>query len=107
MATGEHVARLGILVNTDRHLGHVLGIGRAALARGHEVVVFVMDVGTQLLRDPDLQALAERPGLTLSLCDHSAKRHGVDLEGLPARVVRGSQLNNAMLNHQADRVIVL
>ena len=101
------MARLGILVNTDRHLKDVLGIGRAALARGHEVIVFVMDAGTRLLRNPDLQELAERPGLTLSLCDHSAKRHGVDLDALPPKIVRGSQLNNAMLNHQADRVIVL
>jgi len=101
------VARLGILVNTDRHLKHILGISGAALARGHEVLVFVMDSGAQLLRDPGLQKLAERPGLTLSLCDHSAKRQGVDVDSLPPKVVRGSQLNNAMLNHQADRVIVL
>jgi predicted peroxiredoxin len=106
-ATGECVARLGILVNTDRHLEHLLGIGRAALARGHEVIVFVMDEGTRLLRNPELQQLAERPGVTLSLCDHSAKRHDVDIDALPAKVVRGSQLNNAMLNHQADRVIVV
>jgi predicted peroxiredoxin len=101
------MARLGILVNSDRHLNHLLGISRAALAKGHEVIVFVMDGGTRLLHDPNLQQLTELTGLTMSLCDHSAKHHGVDTSALPAKVVRGSQLNNAMLNHQADRVIVL
>lgn len=101
------MARLGILVNSDRHLNHLLGISRAALAKGHEVLVFVMDEGTRLLPDGHLQQLAECPGLTMSLCDHSAQRHGIDTGALPAHVVRGSQLNNAMLNHQADRVIVL
>ncbi|MBI3044076.1 MAG: DsrE family protein [Betaproteobacteria bacterium] len=101
------MSRLGILVNTDRHLKHLLGFTRAALAAGHEVIIFVMDGGTRLLRDAGLQGLAGLPGVSLSLCDHSAKRHGVDIEGLPAAVVRGSQLNNAMMNHQAERVIVL
>lgn len=101
------MSRLGILVNTDRHLKHVLGFTRAALAARHEVIIFVMDGGTRLLRDAGLQGLAGLPGVSLSLCDHSAKRHGVDIEGLPAAVVCGSQLNNAMMNHQAERVIVL
>lgn len=101
------MAKLGLLVNSDRHLNHLIGISRAALARGHEVLVFVMDAGTHLLPDPALQQLAASQGVTLSLCDHSAKRIGVDIGALPPEVVRGSQLNNAMLNHQADRVIVL
>jgi len=43
----------------------------------------------------------------LSLCEHSAKRHGIATEALSAAVVCGSQLNNAMMNHEADRVIVM
>lgn len=101
------MARLGILVNTDRHVKHVLGFTRAASAKGHEVIVFVMDEGTRLLQDASLVGVAGLPGVTVSLCDHSAKRHGVNTEALPEAVVRGSQLNNAMMNHQAERVIVL
>ena len=101
------MARLGILVNTDRRLRHVLGFTRAASARGHDVIIFLMDEGTRLLRNAGLLGLTELSGVTLSLCDHSAKRYGVDIEGLPAAVVCGSQLNNAMMNHQAERVIVL
>lgn len=101
------MARLGILVNTDRHLKHVLGLTRAASAKGHKVAIFVMDQGTRLLQDPGLLGLAELPGVTLSLCDHSAKRHGVKTEALPEAVVCGSQLNNAMMQHEAERVVVL
>jgi len=101
------VGTLGILVNTDRHAAHVVGLARAALARNHAVSIFVMDGGTHLLRDAALADLASLEGVTLSVCTHSAERHGVSLEALPEAVVRGSQLNNAMMNHQAERVVVL
>ncbi len=97
---------LGILVNTDRHLKHVQGLTRAALARGHPVIIFVMDEGTRLLQNAGLAGLAALEGVTLSLCSHSAERHGVKTDALPGAMVCGSQLNNAMMNHQAERVVV-
>ncbi len=99
--------KLGILVNTDKHLEHVLGIARAALAKRHEVSVFLMDAGTHLVADPALTGLAQLPGIKVSLCDHSAKAHGVATDGLPKQIACGSQLQNAMMNHNADRVILL
>jgi predicted peroxiredoxin len=101
------MARLGILVNTARHLKHVVGVTRAALATRHEVIIFVMDEGTRLLQNAELTGLAGLSGVTLSRCDHSTKRHGVDIEALPVGVVRGSQVNNAKMVQQAERVIVL
>lgn len=98
---------LGILVNSDRHAAHVQGLARAALARNHEVAIFVMDDGTHLLRERAFVELAGLQRVTLSVCTHSAERHHVSLDGLPESVVRGSQLNNAMMNHRADRVLVL
>ena len=97
---------LGILVNTDRHAKHVQGLTRAALARKHDVIIFLMDEGTRLLQDAGCVGLAVLEGVTLSLCSHSAERHGVKTDALPEAVVRGSQLNNAMMNHQAERVVV-
>lgn len=99
--------KLGILVNTARHLGDVVGISRAALAKNHQVIIFAMDEGTRLLENPDFVSLAEHDGVSMSLCDHSAKMFGGKTEGLPAKIVCASQLNNAMMNHEADRVIVL
>jgi len=99
--------KLGILLNTARHLEDVAGITRAALAKNHQVIIFTMDEGTRLLENPTLVSLAGLDGVALSVCDHSAKMHGVKAEGLSPKIVCGSQLHNAMMNHNADRVIVL
>jgi hypothetical protein len=45
--------KLGIFVNTDRHLEHVVGLVKAALSKGHEVTMFNMDDGTKLLGTPE------------------------------------------------------
>ncbi|MEJ2685378.1 MAG: DsrE family protein [Candidatus Sulfobium sp.] len=99
--------KLGILVNTDRHLDHVMGLARAALAKGHEVTVFNMDDGTKLLATPEFSELCRMKGVTTSFCDHSAKHVGAVTEGLPEEMVCGSQYNNAVMNHDADKIIVL
>lgn len=99
--------KLGILVNTDRHLDHVTGLVRAALAKRHEVLIFNMDDGTKLLATPEFSELCKMEGVTMSFCDHSAKHMGVATAGLPEEIVCGSQYNNAVMNHDADRLIVL
>lgn len=99
--------KLGILVNTDRHLDAIAGLTHAARAQGHEVVIFAMDEGTRLLADPACVALCGLPGVTMSFCHESATREAVALERLPAALAGASQLQNAMMVHGADRVIVL
>ncbi len=99
--------KLGILVNTDRNLDAVTGIVRAALSRGHEVMIFAMDEGTRLLRQPDYTGLCSLPGVSMSFCDFSTRGTGVSKEGLSAAIICGSQYNNAAMVHDADRVIVL
>lgn len=76
------MATLGILVNTDRHLRHVQGFTRGALARGHKVIVFLMDSGTRLLQDAALLGLAALPGVTQSLrCATSRRQHSLAAGG--------------------------
>lgn len=99
--------KLGIFVNTDRHKEHVLGIVNAAVAKGHEVVIFNMDDGSKLLSEDSFRALCKAKGVSMSFCDHSALQLGVSKEGIPADIICGSQFNNASMNHDADRVIVL
>jgi len=99
--------KLGILLNTARHLEDVAGITRAALAKNHQVIIFAMDDGTRLLENQILASLAGLEGVSLNVCDHSAKMCGVNVESLSPKIVCGSQLHNAMMNHNADRVIVL
>lgn len=99
--------KLGILVNTDKHPQDILGITKAALAKGHEVVIFNMDAGTKLFGNPGFAALCKTPGVSMSFCDHSAKNWDISKEGIPAEIVCGSQYNNAGMIHGADKVIVL
>lgn len=99
--------KLGILVNTDRRLGHLLGLVAAATAKGHEVVIFAMDQGTRLLDDASFVELAGREGVSVGICAHSADEHRIDTSGKPPTITIGGQFNNAMMAHQADRVIVL
>lgn len=98
---------LGIIVNTARHARHLAGITLAARAKGHDVDIFLTDAGTLLLNDPAVRQLALLQGVQMSFCLHSAGNHGVAVEGIGPEITAGSQLNNAILNHHADRVIVL
>jgi len=98
---------LGILVNTDRHPDHVGGIARAALAKGYAVSIFVMDDGARLLNDPVFSGLGTVQGVKMSFCLQSTKKREIDTRGLPPEIVEGSQLNNAFMHREADRVIVL
>lgn len=99
--------KLGILVNTDRHLEAIIGMTRAASAKGNKVILFAMDAGTRLITDPAYLALCELPGVSLSFCHESAVRAGVSVDAVPEVVTSGSQLQNAMMVQQADRLIVL
>ena len=99
--------KLGILVNTARHLDDVIGLTEAAIAKGREVFIFAMDEGTRLLDDGRFASLACVAGVTMSVCEHSAKSQHVNIEHLAPQIRCGSQLNNATMVHAADRVIVL
>ena len=99
--------KLGIFVNTDKNLDAVQGITKAALAKGHEVILFNMDTGTKLVHNPIYAELCKTKGVSVSFCDHSAKHMGVTAESLPKEIVSGSQYNNAVMQHDADKVIVL
>lgn len=99
--------KLGILVNTDRHLDHVLGIVRAAVSKNHEVMVFAMDDGIHLLSDPSFSGLAGTDNVSMGICRHSAERLGIETENLAEGITVGSQIENALMVHDADRVIIL
>lgn len=98
---------LGILVNSDRHLMQLHGFTKAALQKGHDVEIFVMDDGVKLLVRDSFVNLASVPNVSLRVCEHSAARHGIDVHSLPDELACGGQFSNAMMNHNADRVIVL
>ena len=99
--------KLGILVNTNRHSKDLIGLSNSALAKGHEVIVFFMDSGVKLLEDKDVTELCMETGISMSFCDYTTEKNGISKEGICDKIICGSQYNNATMNHEADRVIVL
>ena len=99
--------KLGVLITTDRHLSHVVGLVSAAVQKGHEPTLFCMDRGTRLLIQNDFLGLCKQAGVTISICQHSADELAVDTSVITRDIVCGSQFNNAMMCHEADKVIVL
>ncbi|HCC68894.1 MAG TPA: hypothetical protein DEP99_03305, partial [Nitrospiraceae bacterium] len=61
--------KLGIFVNTDRHLADVIGVTKAAVLKGYEVIIFTMDDGVKLLENPSFTALYKFQGVSMSYCD--------------------------------------
>lgn len=99
--------KIGIMVTTDRHLDQIRGITQAALRKGHAVALFATDEGAKLLANQQFSSLSALPGVTMSFCDHSAQRYGGRPAGLPEAIAQGSQFENAIMNSESDRVIVL
>lgn len=99
--------KLGIVITTDHHLAHVIGIAQAANAKGHEVSIFAMDVGTRLLNKEEFRSICRLENVVMSVCQHSAGEQGIDTEGVSKEIVLGSQFNNAMMNNESDKVITL
>ncbi|HEB79375.1 MAG TPA: hypothetical protein ENI79_02725 [Rhodospirillales bacterium] len=99
--------KLGILVNTDKHLGHIRGLAAAAAAKDHEVMIFAMDQGVRLLENASFSELAERGGVSITICDHSAEMQGVATEGISKAITCSGQFENAMMVNKADKLIVL
>ncbi len=97
---GCAMSKLGILVNTDKYLEDVVGVAKAAKAAGHDVTIFMMDDGTLLAQDLRDRVAGEAQ---LSYCEHSASARNVeDVEGATS----GSQYQNAVMMHEADKVVV-
>jgi len=98
---------LGILVNSDQREKEVIGITNAALDAGHSVRIFPMDCGTRLLESPAFIRLSEIEGVSMAYCALSAENWKVNTDGVPKSIKAGDQFNNAMMQNETDKVIVL
>jgi peroxiredoxin family protein len=99
--------KLGILVKSDKNSKSIIGLTKAAVSKGHGVDVFVMDQGVKLLHKPSLRNLLKTPGVSLIFCQHSADVIGISPDGIVREAVSGSQYDNACMNREVDRIIVL
>jgi predicted peroxiredoxin len=72
--------KLGILVSSHPDKGdlaHVRGLAGAALARGVDVYLYLIDEGTRLYGAPELDDLKAH-GLKLYVCAYGGKQRGIE-----------------------------
>ena len=74
---------LGIFVTNPECMDHVIGITKAAKAKGSEVKVFFTWKGTHLTKDPAFEGLCQLAD-DVSICADSYKKQGYDVEDIPA-----------------------
>ena len=94
------MSKLGILLNSNKYRDDVIGIIKAAKAAGHDVSIFMMDDGTLLGSEVAAECSDDAE---MAYCDHSAEPLGIkEIAG----ATKGSQYQNAVMAHEADKVVV-
>lgn len=73
---------LGIFVTNPNNMRHVMGITKAAKAKGSKVKVFFTWKGTLLTKDPAFPALCSLAD-DVSICADSYKKMGYAVEDVP------------------------
>lgn len=63
----------------------VYGLADAALRRGHEVYLYLIDEGVKNLRDTRYAALVQG-GAKLFVCAYGCQQHGVPTDGIDERI---------------------
>ncbi len=74
---------LGIFVTTPDCLPHIMGITKAAKAKGATVKIFFTWKATHISKEPDFKNLCELAD-DVSICVDSYKKQGYDPEDIPA-----------------------
>lgn len=101
------MVKLGILINTNKYKEALIGITKAAIKKGHKVILFFMDEGCLLLRDEEILSLRNLDYVSISVCDLNRRKVGIKDEEILEGICCGSQYDNAVMNKEADKVIVL
>lgn len=73
---------LGIFVTNPDNMRHVMGVTKAAKAKGSKVKVFFTWKGVHLAKDPQFPELCELAD-DVSICADSYKKQGYDVEDVP------------------------
>ena len=73
---------LGIFVTNPDYMRHVMGITKAAKAKGSKVKVFFTWTGTHLSKDPQFPELCKIAD-DVSICVDSYKKMGYDQDDVP------------------------
>jgi DsrE/DsrF-like family len=100
--------KLGILLSTGPehpNLDAALGLGTAALARGADLYLYLIDDGVRALGDARLRALPGR-GAKLFVCAYGCQKRRIPLEDDPAISYCGLVVLTDLING-TDRFVAL
>ena len=75
---------IGIFVTSPQNMRHVVGITKAAVAKGAKVKVFFTWKATHLTKCSDFPALCAMDNVDVSICADSYKKMGYDVTDIPA-----------------------
>jgi sulfur relay (sulfurtransferase) complex TusBCD TusD component (DsrE family) len=81
---GAATSKLGLMLSTapdHPNLETALGLADAALARGAEVYLYLIDDGVRALADPRVRALPPR-GARLFVCAYGCQKRRIPLEDI-------------------------
>ena len=74
---------LGIFVSNPNQMRHVMGVTKAAVAKGSKVKVFFTWWGTKLTATPEFPELCGMENVDVSICADSYKKCGFDVNVVP------------------------
>jgi sulfur relay (sulfurtransferase) complex TusBCD TusD component (DsrE family) len=100
--------KLGILLSTapeHPNLETAIGLGEAALARGTDLYLYLIDDGVRALTDPRLRALPGR-GAKLFACAYGCQKRRLPLEDDPSITYCGLVVLTDIVN-ATDRFVAL
>jgi hypothetical protein len=101
---------LGILVPTNKHINHLIGVARAAKMAGKALYIFFTHDGVLMTQNPQFKELADIASGELALCNHSWEELGFSDQALPPGMSEddlGSQSRHVALLEQCDRYMVI
>ena len=100
--------KLGILLSTGPehpNLDVALGLATAALSRGADLYLYLIDDGVRALEDPRLRALPAR-GAKLFVCAYGCQKRRIPLEDAPEISYCGLVVLTDLING-TDRFVAL
>ncbi|OKY73853.1 MAG: peroxiredoxin [Desulfobulbaceae bacterium DB1] len=86
---------IGIFVTSPQNMRHVLGITKAALAKGSKVKIFCTWTATHLTKCPTFKELCAMDNVDVSICADSYKKMGYDVADIPAGLTQEKMATQA------------
>ncbi len=98
--------KIGMLVTRRDYADKIVETAKAALSKGHSLVIFMTDDGVYHVRNGAVTELRHRENVEISLCDYSAGGRAISDAEIPAGVIKGTQYQNSVMHNECDKVLI-